>query len=91
MLSIDLRLPQCHSLKDKRGAIKPILVGVRQRFWVAAAEVDHQDRLQRAALAVAAVAGSADHVEDVLDQVERFVWARPDVEVLSAERTWVET
>jgi uncharacterized protein YlxP (DUF503 family) len=91
VLSIDLHLPVCRSLKQKRTAIKPILVGVRQRFAVAAAEVDHQDRHQRARLGVAAVAASAGHVEDVLDEVERFVWSRPDVEILSADRSWVET
>ncbi|MGH9062813.1 MAG: DUF503 domain-containing protein [Acidimicrobiales bacterium] len=91
MLSLDLHLPSCRSLKDKRAAVKPILVGARQRFSVAAAEVDHQDRQQRALVAVASVASTARHVEEVLDAVERFVWARPDVEVLSAERTWMET
>jgi len=91
VLCIDLHLPQCRSLKDKRAAIKPILAGARQRYAVAAAEVDHQDRQQRALLGMAVVASSASHVEQVLDEVERFVWSRPEVEVLTAERTWVET
>ncbi|MGH9127696.1 MAG: DUF503 domain-containing protein [Acidimicrobiales bacterium] len=91
MLSLDLHLPQCRSLKDKRAAIKPILAGSRQRFFVAAAEVGHQDLHQRALVAMAAVASNASHVEKVLDEVERFVWARPDVETISAERAWLET
>jgi len=36
------------------------------------------------------VAGSAGHVADVLDQVERWVWSFPDVEVLSMERRWLD-
>jgi uncharacterized protein YlxP (DUF503 family) len=39
---------------------------------------------------VAAVGGSERHVRDVIDEVERFVWAQPGVEVLSTERTWLE-
>jgi len=70
--------------------IKPILEGTRRRFQVAAAEVDHQDHWQRASLGMAAVAGSAAHVEEVLDQVERFVWSHPDIEVLGATRSWLE-
>ncbi len=70
--------------------IKPILVGSRQRFLVAAAEVDHNDLHQRALVAIAAVASNVSHVEEVLDEVERFVWSRPDVEVVSAERAWLE-
>lgn len=70
--------------------MKPIVEGARHRFSVAVAEVDHQDQWQRAELGVAAVAGDARHVSEVLDAVERFVWARPDIEVLSTERTWVD-
>lgn len=88
---MDLHLPQCRSLKDKRAAVKPIVVGARQRFAVAAAEVDYQDLHQRALLAMVTVASSAAHVREVLDEVERFVWSRPDVEVLAAELTWLDT
>lgn len=91
MLTVDLHLPGCRSLKEKRALVKPILAGARQRYAVAAAEVDHQDLHQRAVLALATVAGSAGHVEEVLDEVERFVWSRADIEVVSAERTWLET
>ena len=31
------------------------------------------------------------HVAEVLDSVERFVWSFPEVEVVSAERSWLET
>lgn len=57
---------------------------------MAAAEVAHQDLWQRAGLGLAAVAASVGHVEDVLDQVERFIWSNPDVEVLGAERHWLD-
>jgi uncharacterized protein YlxP (DUF503 family) len=56
---------------------------------VAAAEVGHHERWQRAAIGMAAVGASARHVDDVLDEVERFVWANPEVEVLACERRWV--
>jgi uncharacterized protein len=62
--------------------LRPILEGARRRFQVASAEVDHQDRWQRAILGFAAVSGDAGHVRDVLLQVERFVWSFPEVEVL---------
>ncbi len=38
---------------------------------------------------MAAVSTDAGHVEDVLDKVERFVWSHPEVEVLTAERSWL--
>lgn len=89
-LALDLHLPQCRSLKQKRSVLRPIVDGVDHRFPVAIAEVDHQDQWQRAGLGVAAISGSPRQVEQILDDVERFVWSRPDVEVSSAERTWME-
>ena len=68
--------------------IKPILEGARRRYQVAAAEVAFQDQWQRAELGMAAVASTAGHVDEVLGQVERFVWSFPEVEVFRCERGW---
>jgi uncharacterized protein YlxP (DUF503 family) len=89
-LTVELQLPDAHSLKDKRSRIRPILDGSRRRFAVAAAEVGHQDRWQRATLSMAAVSGSVHQVTELLDAVERFVWSFPEVEVLSCQRDWLE-
>lgn len=89
-LCVDLHLPQSTSLKAKRAEIRPILDGVRHRFHISAAEVDHQDTWQRSVLGFAVVSSSAAQVEGVLDDVERYVWSRPDVEVLDATRAWIE-
>ncbi len=70
--------------------VRPIIEGCRHRYSVAAAEVDHQDRWQRAGIGIAAVASSAGHVEEVADAVERFVWSFPEVEVISVTRHWLE-
>ncbi|MBV8386927.1 MAG: DUF503 domain-containing protein [Acidimicrobiia bacterium] len=83
-------LPACHSLKEKRALIKPILEGARRRYQVAAAEVGYQEKWQRAELGFAAVAGSSSHVTEVLQSVERFVWSFPEVEVLEATSEFLD-
>ncbi len=88
-LYVDLHLPAVHSLKEKRAVIKPIVEGARRRFAVAAAEVDAQDRWQRAGLGFAAVSSSAGQVGSLLDAVERFVWSFPEVEVLAVRQCWM--
>ena len=90
-LRIDLRIPVSESLKAKRSAITPILEGARRRYRVASAEVGRQDEWQRAELGFTAISSSAGHTTEVIDQVERFVWSFPEVDVLSTERTWLET
>jgi len=89
-LRIGLTLPQARSLKAKRSAIMPILDGARRRFRVASAEVAEQDTWDRAELGFVAVSGSARHVAEVVDEVERFVWSFPEVEVTATTRSWLE-
>ena len=86
----DLHINESRSLKAKRQVIRPIVDGARHRFGVSAAEVGYQDQWQRALLGFAVVAGTVSHAEEVIDAVDRFVWSRPDVEVLSMDRRWLE-
>lgn len=85
-LELDLHLPHSHSLKEKRAVVKSILSGAQRRFGVAAAEVSHQDKWQRAGLGFATVSSSAGHAHQVLDRVERFVASFPEVDVIDAVR-----
>ncbi len=89
-LRVELHLPQSRSLKAKRAEVRPILDGVRAKYRISAAEVDHQDTWQRAALGFAVVSSSGTQVTEVLDEVERYVWSRPGIEVLDADRAWME-
>ena len=69
--------------------VRSVLDGARQRFAVSAAEVGGQDTWQRATLGFAVVASEPRLVEDVIDQIDRFVWSRPDVEVVAARTEWL--
>lgn len=89
-LAIEVHLPDSRSLKHKRAVLRPVLDGIRARYPVAVAETDHQDRWQRAEIGVAAVSASARVAREVVDEVERFVWSFPEVEVLTMRRFWAE-
>lgn len=89
VLELDLLLGDVHSLKAKRGVVRPIVAELRRRFEVAVAEVGYLDLHRRALLGVAVVAAEAAHCRDVLDACERLVADRPEVELLSARRRWL--
>ncbi|MDQ1511185.1 MAG: uncharacterized protein QOG50_3029 [Actinomycetota bacterium] len=86
----DLHVSQSRSLKAKRAAIRPIVDGLRHRFPVSVAEVDHQNQWQRAAIGVAVIGSSESQVRAVLASVERFVVAAADIELLDVETAWLE-
>jgi hypothetical protein len=87
----DLHVPASRSLKSKRAAIRPIIDGIRSRFHVSVAEVAHQDQWQRAGIAVAVVSSGEAQIRDVLNEIERFVVSRPDIELVDVETAWLES
>lgn len=73
VISWQLSLPGCRSLKEKRMVVRSIRDRVRHRFNVSVAETDHQDVWTRAELTVAVVAGDRRFADSVLDTVDQFV------------------
>jgi uncharacterized protein YlxP (DUF503 family) len=86
-IEFDLLLGDVHSLKQKRSLVRPVIADIRKRFEVSVAEVDHLDLHRRAGIGVAVVAPDSAHVVRVLDELERMVAARPEVELLAARRS----
>ena len=80
-----LHLPS-RSLKEKRGIVKSILVRARNRFNVAAAEVDLLDKHGAAMIAFVTVAENCLQARIRLEELEAWLVAeRPDVEVAAVE------
>lgn len=90
VLTVEIHLKGCHSLKDKRSVTTPILEGARNRFRVASAETDFLDRHNHAELGFSCVSSSVGHATGIIDNLERFVWSFPEVEVVSSERVWAD-
>ena len=86
-LELDVLLGDVHSLKEKRGVVRPLIADLRRSHDVAVAEVGLQDLYRRALIGVAVVAADAEHCTTVLDSCERFVAARPELDLLESHRT----
>jgi uncharacterized protein YlxP (DUF503 family) len=83
-LRTDVLLGDVHSLKGKRSVVRPLLAELRRRYDVSVAETGSQDLHRRAEVSVALVAADHAHALAVLEACERFVAARPDIELLAA-------
>ncbi len=73
LVTWELHLDGCGSLKDKRRVMKSLKDRLHQRFNVSAAETDHQDLWQRAELACCVVATDRRHAESILSAADRLV------------------
>jgi uncharacterized protein len=84
----ELHLPGCHSLKDKRGILKPLTAALRQQLNVSVAETGHQDLWQRAEIACAAVGSARPVVEQLLRSADRLVEGRDGVRIVDTATLW---
>ena len=69
VLTLEIRLPYSHSLKEKRAVLQKMRDRLRARFNVAVAELDHQDVWQRATLGIVSISDSQTLLESVFSQV----------------------
>jgi uncharacterized protein YlxP (DUF503 family) len=86
-LTLDVLLGDVHSLKAKRGVIRPLVAELRRCYpGVAVAETGHLDLHRRAEIGVAVVSATAANATSVLADCERLVAGRPEIELLSARQ-----
>lgn len=90
VLTMELHLPNSHSLKDKRHVVKSLKDRLRSKFNVAVAEIEYLDLWQRSV--VAAVTVSPDHVraEQVLQSVESEAAALLGPELSQVNVEWLD-
>lgn len=89
----EFHLPHSRGLKEKRAFVRPLKTRLRTEFAISAAEVAHQDLLQRAALGVAAVGADREALEPLLEKVLGFVERTAEdegVEIAGIRREFLE-
>jgi len=89
VLTLELRLQNSHSLKDKRHIVQGLKDRLRHKFNVAVAEIDYQDLWQRAAIAAVTVSSDHTHAEKVLQSVEEEAAALLGSELAQATVEWL--
>ena|ERR1017187_852622 len=67
LLTLDIHLPNAHSLKEKRHVLSSLKARLQNRFNVAVSELDHQDLWQRATLGVVSISSSDQNLRQVLE------------------------
>ena len=82
---LDLRIPENHSLKEKRHVLRKLIDRVRSRFNVAISEVGDNDLWQRAQMGFCTVGNDRRHINSSLDKVIYFIEQMNLVEMVHSE------
>lgn len=83
LLTIEIHIPGSMSLKDKRIVLNSIRDRIRKKFNVSVAEIDYQDKWQRAVIAFAAVSGSRSMLEEMMQKVFRLLDSDAQFEIVN--------
>lgn len=89
-LRVELQIPNARSLKEKRRPLKSLIARIQNKFTCAVAEVDHQDKHQRAAVGIAVVGSDGKHIQTMLQTIREFVEYNPDCAVLDIQEDIVD-
>ncbi len=89
VVTLELRLANAHSLKEKRHVVASLKERLRNKFNVAVAEIDYQDLWQRAAVAAVTVSSDHTHAEKVLRGVEDEAAALLGPDLAEATVEWL--
>ncbi len=89
VLTLELRIENSHSLKDKRHVVQSLKDRLRRKFNVAVAEVEYQDLWQRAAVAAVTVSSDHAYAEKVLQSVEQEAAALLGGDLAEATVEWL--
>jgi uncharacterized protein YlxP (DUF503 family) len=77
LLTLEIYIPEAHSLKDKRQVLRSLKDRLRGKFNVAVAELDGQDSWQRSVVGIVSLSSNNAHLEKslrtVLDESEKLL------------------
>src|SRR6266567_699507 len=77
LLTLEIYIPESHSVKDKRQVLRSLKDRLRGKFNVAVAELDGQDSWQRSVVGVVSLSNNNTHLEqslrNVLEDSERLL------------------
>lgn len=82
-ISIELELPSCHTLKDKRGSLKALLAALHNEFHCSGAEIARLDDPGFSVIGCAVISNDGRQAQRVVQKIPAWIERhRPDVTVV---------
>ena len=69
--SLELYLPYCHSIKEKRNVVRKLSSRLRSRFNFSVAEIDYQDLRQQGLIGAVSIGSDRRNLEQIAEKLIR--------------------
>lgn len=81
-LKFEIIIPGSNSLKDKRKVIRSLQDKIKSKFNVSIAEIDYQDKWQRAIIGLCFVNSEKKEIENISQKIKDIFFENGDVLIL---------
>ncbi|MCM8767778.1 MAG: DUF503 domain-containing protein [Candidatus Omnitrophica bacterium] len=82
-LKFEVIIPGSTSLKDKRRVIQSIQNKIKSKFNVSIAEVDYQDKWQRAVIGLCIVNSEKKEIENICEKIKEIIFDNGEIFVIN--------
>lgn len=89
VMQVEVLVPGAQSLKDKRSVLKSLRDQLRGRFNVAVAELDSNEKWQRATVGLSALADDRAYVEGLFQQIASWLRSTRLVDIIRIDEEYL--
>ena len=89
ILQVEVHIPASHTLKEKRAVVKSLKDQIRGRFNVAVAEINSDEKWQRATLGLSTIGEGRTYVQGILRQVSEWLRTTHVVELIRIDEEYM--
>jgi uncharacterized protein YlxP (DUF503 family) len=73
ILTLQVQLPGCKSLKEKRSRLKPLITRLQKEFNISVAEIDRQDDWDSATIGCALLSNDSGYIHSSLQTITNWL------------------
>lgn len=89
LITLNLHIPNAHSLKEKRKQIKSLRDRLGNRFNASVAEIDKLDSWQQSVIGVCLLSNDKSYLDKQYNLIEKVVFEYVELELVSVDRQWL--
>ena len=90
-LLTDIHLPYCHSLKEKRKRLNSIKERIKNKYNIALAELEYQNKWQRTKIGIVTLNNELRVIESIFQKIIQDLEEQLDGEIIDYKIQWLWT